>query len=106
MKRLLVLLALIFVVTSCKTDSKNPKQELAEIKEPVATPEKKIPFVWDGANIYFLLTDRFNNGNLDNDLNFDRSNPTGKLRGFMGGDIQGITKKIQEKDQTRSFFII
>ena len=96
MKRLLVLLALIFVVTSCKTDSKNPKQELAEIKEPVATPEKKIPFVWDGANIYFLLTDRFNNGNLDNDLNFDRSNPTGKLRGFMGGDIQGITKKIQE----------
>ena len=45
--------------------------------------------------MYFLLTDRFNNGDRRNDVNFDRTAPTAKLRGFMGGDIRGITKKIE-----------
>ncbi len=57
---------------------------------------KKAPFVWEGANIYFLLTDRFNNGDTSNDINFDRTEVTGKLRGFEGGDLKGITKKIKE----------
>ena len=54
------------------------------------------PFLWENANIYFLLTDRFNNGNPKNDLNFDRTAKTATLRGFMGGDIKGITKKIED----------
>ena len=62
-------------------------------KESVST---KAPFVWEGANLYFLLTDRFCNGTSDNDVNFDRSKTTGKLRGFKGGDIKGITQKIEE----------
>jgi alpha-amylase len=53
-------------------------------------------FVWEGANIYFLLTDRFNNGDKTNDINFDRTKETGKLRGFEGGDLKGITQKIKE----------
>ncbi|CAH0334580.1 Periplasmic alpha-amylase [Flavobacterium sp. CECT 9288] len=56
----------------------------------------KTPFVWEGANVYFLMTDRFNNGDKLNDLNFDRSKTTGKLRGFEGGDIKGISQKIDE----------
>jgi len=64
-----------------------------EIKPEIA---KEVPFVWEGANVYFLLTDRFNNGNPETDINFGRTNPTGPLRGFMGGDIPGITKKIEE----------
>ena len=56
----------------------------------------KAPFVWEGANLYFLLTDRFQNGDKTNDLNFNRTKPTGKLRGFMGGDIRGIIQKIDE----------
>ena len=56
----------------------------------------KTPFVWEGANLYFLLTDRFQNGDKTNDLNFNRTKPTGKLRGFMGGDIRGIIQKIDE----------
>ncbi|NUY80693.1 alpha-amylase [Flavobacterium sp. MAH-1] len=62
------------------------------------TPAKKekLPFVWEGANLYFLLVDRFNNGNLSNDVNFGRNQPTGKLRGFEGGDLKGITQKIEE----------
>jgi alpha-amylase len=56
----------------------------------------KKEFVWEGANIYFLLTDRFNNGDPSNDLNFNRTKETGKLRGFEGGDLVGITQKIKE----------
>jgi alpha-amylase len=54
------------------------------------------PFLWEGANIYFLLTDRFNNGDVSNDLNFNRIRLADKLRGFEGGDIKGITQKIEE----------
>lgn len=53
-------------------------------------------FVWEGANVYFLMTDRFHNGDPANDVNFDRNQPTGKLRGFEGGDIKGVTQKIKE----------
>ncbi|KQB38505.1 alpha-amylase family glycosyl hydrolase [Flavobacterium aquidurense] len=56
----------------------------------------KTPFVWEGANIYFLLTDRFYNGNPSNDINFNRTKTSGKLRGFEGGDIIGVIKKIDE----------
>ncbi|BDD00907.1 alpha-amylase family glycosyl hydrolase [Persicobacter psychrovividus] len=54
----------------------------------------KTPFMWENANVYFLLTDRFNNGDKSNDLNFDRTKPTGPLRGFMGGDLKGVKEKI------------
>jgi alpha-amylase len=56
----------------------------------------KTPFVWEAATVYFLLTDRFNNGDTANDLNFDRTKKTGKLRSFEGGDIKGISQKIDE----------
>ena len=58
--------------------------------------KQEVPFVWEGANLYFLLTDRFNNGDKSNDVNFDRSHNTGKLRGFEGGDLKGITQKIND----------
>ena len=54
------------------------------------------PFLWENANMYFLLTDRFNNGNPANDVNFGRTAQAAKLRGFMGGDIKGITQKIED----------
>jgi len=56
----------------------------------------KAPFLWENANVYFMLTDRFNNGNPKNDVNFGRTAKTATLRGFMGGDIKGISKKIDE----------
>ena len=56
----------------------------------------KTPFIWEGANLYFLLTDRFHNGDKTNDVNFGRTKTAGKLRGFEGGDIKGISQKIDE----------
>lgn len=54
------------------------------------------PFVWENATVYFLLTDRFNNGNPANDKAYGRKDDAAVARGFMGGDIAGITAKIKE----------
>ncbi|MGJ8691581.1 MAG: alpha-amylase family glycosyl hydrolase [Thalassotalea sp.] len=53
------------------------------------------PF-WNNAVIYFMMTDRFANGDKTNDQSFDRKQDGAVLRNFMGGDIKGITKKIEE----------
>ncbi len=84
MSKKLFLIAILALFSSCKSTK--------EIK----TEKSKTPFVWESANVYFLLTDRFNNGNKANDLNYDRNKPTGKLRGFEGGDIRGIIQKLDE----------
>lgn len=80
MKKVFILAFSLLTLMSCeKTEEKVPT-----------------PFVWENANLYFLLTDRFNNGDTSNDVNFDRTKETGKLRGFEGGDLKGITQKIEE----------
>jgi alpha-amylase len=92
MKKLIVLLCIPLMMNNCKQ-----KEEQSEKMDKVASAEASaVPFVWDAANLYFLLTDRFNNGDPTNDVNFDRTKKTGVLRGFEGGDIRGITQKIKE----------
>lgn len=54
------------------------------------------PFSWDNATVYFLLTDRFNNGNPANDHAYGRKADAAPLRGYLGGDFAGITAKIRE----------
>lgn len=85
MRNILFILFLA-LCTSCQTQSKEEKP----------TTNVETPFVWENANLYFLLTDRFNNGDTSNDVNFDRTLETGKLRGFKGGDLKGITQKIND----------
>ena len=88
-KFLLPALGIMVLLASCAKE----KQTLpTEAKEETA----EVPFVWKGANLYFLLTDRFNNGDPSNDVNYDRTAPTATLRGFKGGDIKGITQKIKD----------
>src|SRR3970040_1532078 len=84
MKNLFTIFFFTLLFTSCSSTKETAKTKT------------KTPFVWEGANVYFLLTDRFKNGNPDNDLNFNRTKPTGKLRGFEGGDIRGIIQKIDD----------
>ncbi|WP_343329573.1 alpha-amylase family glycosyl hydrolase [Polaribacter staleyi] len=86
MKKILFIF-LLATVFSCKEKSSTEKVTAQTVQKE---------FVWEGANIYFLMTDRFNNGDTSNDINFDRTKETGKLRGFKGGDIKGITQKIKE----------
>jgi alpha-amylase len=69
---------------------------LAAVQLMSAQAPVKKPFSWEAATVYFLLTDRFQNGNLANDHNYNRTKPTGKLRGFEGGDLRGVIQKIDE----------
>ncbi len=96
MKNLLLISLLGLLISSCKVEKKEPLPKKNNEMDNVTPEGNEAPFVWDGANIYFLLTDRFNNGDPNNDLNFERTDDTGVLRGFMGGDIKGITQKINE----------
>ncbi|MEM9143733.1 MAG: alpha-amylase family glycosyl hydrolase, partial [Bacteroidota bacterium] len=81
---------------NCKKEKKQLVPNTVAMKDSIFTPNREKPFFWEGANVYFLLTDRFKNGNPKNDLNFARTDSTGVLRGFMGGDLEGITQKIKE----------
>lgn len=97
MPRVCLLLIISLFVFSCQEKNKKvPEQPLVMTDTIPEMEQRNVPFVWEGANIYFLLTDRFNNGNPNNDLNFERTDSTGVLRGFMGGDLQGITDKIRQ----------
>lgn len=86
---ILTFIVLMLILSGCK------KQEQDTIEETTASVAE-VPFLWENANLYFLLTDRFNNADPTNDVNFGRDLPTAPLRGFLGGDIKGITAKIKE----------
>lgn len=63
----------------------------AAIENPVA---KDPSFSWDGATVYFLITDRFCNGDTLNDVNYGRITDYGSERmnaaTFHGGDFRGL----------------
>ncbi len=63
---------------------------------PAASKAQSKPFHWKNATVYFMLTDRFNNGDRRNDLSYGRQADAAPLRGYMGGDLKGITAKIKE----------
>ncbi len=50
---------------------------------------------WNSATVYFLLTDRFHNGNPANDTAAGRAKDGRLLRNFEGGDLAGVTLKIE-----------
>ncbi len=81
---LLFFLLIALVITSCNSKD----------NADVAVPEKV--FDWSSAHVYFLLTDRFKNGDTTNDTIINRDLETGKLRDFRGGDFAGIIQKLDE----------
>ena len=57
MKKTILAFLVFLTLANCKHNT----EEITEVKQ-------KVPFVWEGANVYFLLTDRFYNGNEAKDL--------------------------------------
>jgi alpha-amylase len=51
---------------------------------------------WNSATIYFLLPDRFQNGDPGNDRALGRAHDAGLLRNFEGGDLAGVRRRIDE----------
>jgi alpha-amylase len=59
-----------------------------------APAPSKDTFTWDNVNAYFVLTDRFANGNSANDHSYSRKNGLSgdeNVATFHGGDIKGLT---------------
>ncbi len=86
MKNIYFLFVIFLMLSSCKSSKSATEQ----------TSSNKTPFVWENATVYFLLTDRFNNGDTTNDKSYNRTKPTATLRGFEGGDIRGVIQKLDE----------
>ena len=57
-------------------------------------------FDWGNATVYFVITDRFCNGDSTNDVNYGRIVDYGSERlnaaTFHGGDFKGMLKKAKE----------
>jgi alpha-amylase len=51
---------------------------------------------WNSATIYFLLTDRFENGDPANDRALGRPHDGAPLRSFEGGDLAGVLRRLEE----------
>ncbi|MCA1062020.1 alpha-amylase [Rossellomorea aquimaris] len=56
---------------------------------PVGAVEKE-ERMWQDETIYFLMVDRFNNGDTSNDKNVDAKDP----KAYQGGDFQGVIDKL------------
>ena len=78
------------VTNSVKTVTATPKAY-------TTTPNvvAKNTFTWDNVNCYFVITDRFYNGDTKNDNSYYRKNSNiPDVATFHGGDIVGLTKKL------------
>ena len=62
-----------------------------------APAPSKDTFTWDNVNAYFVLTDRFANGDSANDHSYSRKNGLSgdeNVATFHGGDIKGLTQNM------------
>lgn len=52
-------------------------------------------FTWKNATVYFVLTDRFHNGDPNNDHSYGRQKDgKDEIGTFHGGDLKGLTEKL------------
>lgn len=52
--------------------------------------------LWGNATIYFLMTDRFANGDSSNDAAYGRVKDGDPLRSFEGGDLRGVIDRLED----------
>lgn len=69
----------------------------ASAETTATTNEADAPFTWNNATVYFVITDRFANGDPSNDNSYGRPKKDtlgGTAGTFHGGDIKGLTAKL------------
>ncbi|GGH12020.1 alpha-amylase family glycosyl hydrolase [Paenibacillus segetis] len=72
----------------------NKHTQTAQVTVKTRQTVGKDDFDWDEARIYFMLTDRFFNGDSTNDDPNGEGYDKSHLESYHGGDFKGITKKI------------
>ncbi len=88
----------ISVSASCSNSAGNASDSASLTYNPDKAED---PFTWDNVNIYFVIPDRFYDGNSSNNTSYGRyaTDPTGYNIGtFHGGDIAGLTEKLDYLD--------
>ncbi|MBD5301540.1 MAG: hypothetical protein HDS16_00850 [Bacteroides sp.] len=83
------------------TVKENGATEVYTIKVTTPLVVRQEYFTWKNANIYFVLTDRFYNGDTSNDESYHRHKTVGgsNVATFHGGDIKGLTQKLDYLDK-------
>jgi alpha-amylase len=80
------------LLSACATD-RPAGQAAAVAAEPASGPVRVVPQRdWSDAVLYFVILDRFADGNTANNTNVQRANPGG----FHGGDFAGLTQQLDE----------
>lgn len=65
-----------------------------------AETDTPAPFNWHNATVYFVLTDRFENGDPSNDQSYGRhKDGMAEIGTFHGGDLRGLTNKLDYLQQ-------
>jgi alpha-amylase len=81
------------LLAACRADTPEPDARGRDIAAArVANPA----VFWNSATVYFLLTDRFQNGDPTNDRALGRAQDGAVLRSFQGGDLAGVLCKLEE----------
>src|SRR5687768_16350252 len=63
---------------------------------PMAAAASELDPHWANTTIYFLMTDRFSNGDPTNDRAYGRVADGDPQRSFQGGDLSGVNQKLRE----------
>jgi alpha-amylase len=87
--------ALLFVVAAL-AGACGRRSETENVRPAAAVPDDGSSAFWNSATVYFLLTDRFRNGDTSNDRALGRARDGAVLRNFEGGDLAGVLQKIEE----------
>jgi alpha-amylase len=82
-----------FVLSACIQKSPGPNAPSRDVASAVAADPAVF---WNNATVYFLLTDRFQNGDPGNDRALGRAQDGALLRGFQGGDLAGVLRKLEQ----------
>lgn len=96
----------VAVVAATTTSASAVTNSSVSTKAVQPTTGDASTFSWDNATVYFLLTDRFYNGDKSNDHEYGRGldqdgnvvsdADADKTGFFQGGDFAGITQKIED----------
>jgi alpha-amylase len=90
----LVVFGILLAPTQQAMSQGTPARAARPSAPRAATPDPAI--FWNAATVYFLLTDRFANGDTANDRALGRAHDGVLLRNFEGGDLKGVLQKLNE----------
>jgi alpha-amylase len=78
---------------ACMADA--PAPEARTDTAASAAPAGDDAVFWNASTVYFLLTDRFENGDSTNDRAGGRAQDGAVLRSFAGGDFAGVRRRLE-----------